>query len=357
MEGHPHNNPASFDVYELPADEIPDKLTLPTRAIAGVMILLGTLQVVEVLLYLVFDGGNVIGPGVALLPIGWCLLLGREWARGWAVIVLSFLTVASGVLLLASIFTNIDNLHIHPNFREVVGTTRRILVGSASVVVLAACFSAVRYLTTPHMRAYYHISAEDASPVAWNPLKWRFGVGTLMFVTVLVAFAAVQVASNPMFRQWWLVTRAHPRSMPAYLNTLPPMPTGDSTVTSSASTTERKHGLSYGYITPPFGRRIPHLQYAYFVSKPEDGVSLKLPSLSKSYSGGPRYSLQLEGHPTQEFPGAVQLVEVHDGRLKQSDMHITFPEFWSYLHSDKPRTLTALENHVKELRRSEGARD
>lgn len=354
MEPHPHNHPASI---ELPAEQIPAKLPLVTRVIAGVLILAGTLALVDGVLQWLFGRGVLLNGGAAMLLLGWGLMRRREWARVFSCVLCSFFTLAAAALVLASVFASIDNLHISPDPGDIGGLGRRMLFGGGSLTLLAGNALALKHLMSDRIKAYYQCSLPRDPMFVWNPRNWRFSIGTLLFLTLLVSIAAVQVARDPMFRQWRLIRQTQPQSMPAYLQHLPPMPSGEGSVSIGGSTDERIYGLRYGYVTPPIGGGVPHLQYAYFVSKLKDGTSLSFPSLSQSDREGEgyRYSLEVEGHPTQIFPGDVQLVEVYDGKLRKSKLLISFPEFWSFLHSDEEYSLNALEQHVQKLRYGENA--
>jgi len=344
MEPHPHNQPASIEV---PAEEIPDKLPLATRVIAGVLRLMGTLSVLDVALQLLFRGSINFNLSVMLLPIGWGALRGREWGRVWATFVCALVGGFGFLLAALAWLVEADQISMTPDPGDIGDIPRRIVFSLVGLTVAGLASLAVRQLSSLTTMVYCQRRAATVSFVNWNPREWRFSIGSLLFLTVLVAFAANRLSEAPIIQRWRVQAAGSGTTSADLLKGLPPLPTGDGTVHESASVV-----IEYGYHTPSSSLGIPKLDYA--ILRQRNSAFFGLSHQSSPLTGRISRLDDFE-QQTFSFPGKIQLVEINGDTARSSKMRITFPELWNFLHSKKPRTLGALEQHVQDLRNGENA--
>jgi hypothetical protein len=181
---------------ELPAT--PDeRAPLGVRVIAGFLLLSGVCASLDLLLDTVTGRGLTLSFGLASLPLGWGLLRRREWARVWTAVLaslslcVSFVGVLFMVLLVSNgqgeFDTNLDGLS---EWQKWV-----LLIGGLGTSMLALIWT-IRFLTSPQIIQWFHHRA-TVPFIECNPKRWKFGIGTLPFLTFLIAFATAGVMVHP----------------------------------------------------------------------------------------------------------------------------------------------------------------
>ncbi|MCP5022002.1 MAG: hypothetical protein GY930_09500 [bacterium] len=108
--------------------------------------------------------------------------------------------------------------------------------------------------------------------------------------------------------------------------------------------------MSYGYRTGLGSLGPPQLDFVVFGAAVG---SAHAPTID--YGGDPssqwEVGLTLGDGREIRIPDQTQLFGLVEGEFTRSEMHISFPEFWHYLHWDKDtHSLPELEEHVKRLR-------
>ena len=140
-------------------------------------------------------------------------------------------------------------------------------------------------------------------------------------------------------------------TVPDFLDGLPELPVGSGAPTQMEGHLDDDYQMvSYGYHTAAGSLGPPVLDCVVFTS-----AKKKVTGPSLGIAG--RRSTEVIGWMTlgdgQEvrLPGNTQLYGVIDGVLTRSKMHITFPEFWHFLHTVEDRkSLRGLEEHIRLLR-------
>lgn len=331
------------------------RIPLGVGVIAGVLLVAGTCSLVDLTLDWWTGRGLRLDLGPAVAFVGWGLLRRREWARMWATIFALPPMVAGGALVLLLPFADPSDLQLAPAFAAAAPWLRKLIGWLMALVVFGASVWVFRYLQQQRPANWF--LEEDPLPrlIEWNPRHWRFGLGTLMLLTVLVVLATLSGLRHSGVREM----RA--RQWTAYVNLNDPLyfPAGAKPIPIEALGSRSRHSkygsaatVTYRMQLPQSTSMEPELLFVIF----ETGQSGTF-----EHHSGPGYeeeAFRLAGGDHIHFPGPIQLAEVVDGRLRTSDMHITLLEFWSYWnHPDVEWLLDGLERHVKDLRRRVAERD
>lgn len=340
------------------------RIPLGVRVIAGVLIVAGTCSLVHAALDWWTGRGWRIDLGPAVAFVGWGLLRRREWARVWAAIFAFPLMVASGALLLFIPFVDPSDLQLTPAFADAPPWLRKSIDWLLVLAVFGAGMWAFRYLQRERPATWFLNNGPLPRLIVWNPLRWRFGLGTLFILTAIVALASIDAMHHPGIRelqaQHWAdsVDLSDPLYFPNGARSLP-----DREIFSHAyQANAAGDGTMLYYGVTLEGDRSNAPTLAYVVFSRSDSLNTNV-SLGRSasfdryrdqWSVAFHYSTDADLH----FPGPIQLAEVVDNKLRTSDMHITLLEFWSYWnHPDVEWSLDGLERHVKDLRRRVAERD
>lgn len=333
---------------------------LGVRVIAGLFLLFGLATLVHGLLSYLLYGDESAALGFLLVPVGWGLLRRRIWARLITLALIVILMVGGGIGLLfifAYVITCLSGTAIVMGGSPSPDVPNLIVVA----VQLATMISLFTYFRSRRVVDWFHCSSPLRPYVVWHARRWRFGMGTLFFLTLLVAVSSMTVIMHPAVRAWrghqWLA--AQDFSDPIYFPSEPsPLPPYFSESSSSWGLGQDRVDV-YWQISPAATySNEPELGYVVINHMGETGDG---PSRAGAQSmGGMFWRTEFTWHENTsiKFPGPVRIVEYKDGRFAKSDMHIALLEFWSFLHHpNSTKTLEGLETYVKDLRQRVAERD
>ncbi|WP_442483430.1 hypothetical protein [Aeoliella sp. SH292] len=335
-----------------------DRAPLGVRVIAGFLIISGTCALVEFLLSVWTGRGVTLGLGTAPLLLGWGMLRRCEWARIWTAS-LSILSFIGGLLGVVMMLVVGDAIEMNPDVGITSDAMKWFVFMTTMTITMASLAWTARTLTTSRVIDWFH-QAPDIPFIEWNPKRWRFGVGTLLFLTVVVAFATVSAILHPGIRtmqaqEWISGQNLHDKIYFPYGAAALPKLGGQGYLTRSQDDLTVLIGYAVGSsITGQGGPEVD-----YLVMKRSTGPELVLKfSSSSTPPGKPQRAVLKVGDESIQFPGAVQIVEVVNDKIRTSDMRITLLEFWSFHeHPDAVWSLEGLETYVKDLRKRVAERD
>lgn len=291
--------------------------------------------------------------------IGWAFLRRVNWVRVGVLLYLCVAFVFAGVGSLATFAPLWDSIlrnSTQPQFawQHFLGSLASLLL---VLLLLRGLFNreAEKWFAQPAIRPF----------MEWNPRKWRFGIGSLMYITFLVAIVSVSLTQSREFRnlraQRWLDSMDLTDSVyfPTGARNLPSLDLQQVDYLFDSDHTLRQ--VAYGVIVNHslMGDPVIVGHVVFEVAKIGEQSTGGLPcrvSSSSHFEWSAHY--HPVGLPEITFPGEVQIAEYSDGELKTSEMQITLLEFWSfYQHPDSEWSIEGIERYVKDLRKRVAERD
>ena len=289
-----------------------------------------------------------------LAVLGWGLLRRRNWARLWIAVIsfpcfcvtllMAMFGLYEGVTALFLPQWSVGDIPEFPYLPMLAGLVISWFVHFSVVSVKSRSW----FIDNPPIRPF----------VVWNPLRWKFRLSTLLYLTFVVAIAAALIHRDPYWRflriQQWAASIDQDDAV-----YFPEGITRNLTIGSMGEATKTVpnqggHELRYLVAPNPSLSGEPTVfGYALFVSWNEgEGHGLGYSSGSSDYGTEWEASFHCDLNTEITFPGPVQIAEYRDGKLLTSDMHITPLEFWSfYQHPDSEWTIEGIEHYVTDLRK------
>lgn len=337
-----------------------DHAPLSVRVIAGLLLISGTCTLIEFVLDLWTGRGMRLDLGIGALLIGWGLLRRRDWARR-CVVIFTFLAMVLGTLfVVVAAVGSTDNIQFNPAFNALGPFWKRILAIAFSIVYVAIAWAVWRMSRSDRVCQWFKLPPIQPF-IVWNPKRWQFGLGTLFYLTVVVAFATMNLMVHPAIRemqlQAWVANQDLTDSV-YFPNGAPPFPKlGQRQFMSTGGPTGLLQ-VSYRLIPTGVWGSDPRLDLLVFERTSTSTLSSALIDEPHGPDEIPSVTLTVPGYDPIRFPGDVQVAELVDGKLETSDLRLTPLEFWSYWnHPDAEHTLADLETYIKDLRRRVAERD
>lgn len=335
--------------------EADDRAPLGVRVIAGLILLLSCYSVIKQALSLWTEEWPCWSVWFVLLPIAWGLLRRREWARV-AGSMMSLMVLLVWLIGLPAWVMVLDGMRRYYSvLRCYVGLVPWLLVA----LLLYWVF---RSLELGPARAWFRNATSRPPFLVWNPLKWRFSVGTMLLLTAMFALSTYQIAYHPRWPELWGQrwverqslsdpiyfphgVRFWPRTSDGVQGQSWELPTGDQV------------NIWYAMQAPRDWREEPRVIFVQFL-RGNVRWNPQPKRVEPWFSHRYHYELPLEGESKAMLPDDVQIFEVVDGELLTSDLRITVLELWSYINQpDGEWTIEGLESYVKDLRERVAERD
>ena len=276
------------------------------RLIALLLIVLGTLSVVEMIVGFTLRNSYVLNLSFLFIFVGLGMLRRSEKARGCA----SLLIITTGMALVFAFFASIyywyypkpPSVSIH-----------------ASIPV---CLTGIA-LSVYAWKSLYTQQADDwfysLPSVEESQRPFQFRISTLLFLTLLVAFACVAYRSEILY---------HPRNIK---HSSKATTNGISRITTAIRRHRRDDSLSV----------VDFVVFENHVGRGPFSSSVKT-TYSHS-SSDPTATFTTPTGQTVELPNDIKLYEITDGKLNSSDQTVTVEQLEKYLDNLKgPPSLDAL---------------
>lgn len=283
-------------------------LPFPVRIVAWTYIVCGALSVLDVVVALI-QGELNLNLGVLGIFIGRGLLKRRN---GWRMLAvgLSRLAVGCGGFILIAAIT----IAVMGKLTATVSPSLTSFAASVLALVALLVFSVWQYriLTRSDIVALFlQIELSTAGGAGSSRTsRFQYSLGTLMLITVVVALTC------------WRLSRDDVLYDGRY----------------SLEFTSRLEGVwnvEFGGRTHRFLREHRILDYVVFTGSREDGaMKVTHPEPVAGFRGRTRvWTLERLDGTSLMFPGKVQLVEIVDGRYRESDQRISFRQLEAFLKS------------------------
>lgn len=298
-------------------------LPFPVRIVAWTYIVCGALSVLDVVVALI-QGELNLNLGVLGIFIGRGLLKRRN---GWRMLAvgLSRLAVGCGGFILIAAIT----IAVMGKLTATVSPSLTSFAASVLALVALLVFSVWQYriLTRSDIVALFlrkELRAADGRR-PFQRSRFQYSLGTLMLVTLVTALVC------------WRLSGVDVLYDERY---------SDFTTTRGDSS----WNVQYGARIHRFFRQPPILDFVVFTGCVKGG-SLAIPR-SRPAVGFVRPGVKILERPDGTritFPGKVQLVEIIDGKYRESDQRVSYRQFFAFLNSVPDRyTIDALLQFVRE---------
>lgn len=327
--------PVPDDKVKSPEDSLQPPRSL--RLLAFLYILFGMLGVTDAICRLLLISSirfEVVIP-ILLILTGLGLL---RWRNGWRLfaLFLSWLYFAgSSCLVLVLTLDIVFGDRWNSRFSVGPWTAGAWLGPAYGIGIAAVAFWMTRVLSRPDIvrrfknrqfRQYY----DSTQPSSWNPLRWRFSLGSMFLAMIIASFVLVRMNSADV----WHETQHIAQSMSAPI------------IGKNGMKLNRM--VEYGVRTSRFGIGRKELTYAVLASWELSGV--RRVQIRSSLSQPTRLRTT-EGDPI-ELPGKHQLYGFVDGQLRTSDKRVTLAELQDFVERgpNDDWTIDALVRHAEEMR-------
>lgn len=303
----------------------------PLKFVAFLFILVGVLGVTDMLLkFFVFGGIHLDFVAILALLIGRGLLRWREGWRKSAVFFTWLFLLGTGVM---SVTSSLGILFRGKWGTEVgIGSWR---VGAWLVPVIGAALSGIaiwmlRVLGRPDVVWHFKnrmlaLQLGNIEQGTWNPLRWRFSLGSMFLATAVIAFVLARVTADDI-----LYEETHH-------------------LKNARGSGRQVHGVEYGVRT------------SRFFDRPEELLYVVL-STDNSWRGhvnqphGPRphdaWVQTPDGTERVFLSPACQLYEIVDGKLRTRDERVTKAELDDFIEKQPAEwSLDALVKRAEAVRK------
>ncbi|QDU59073.1 hypothetical protein [Aeoliella mucimassa] len=339
-----------------------ERAPLGVRLIAGALLLLGFIGMIDQVLDLATGRGLNLNLSFAAVLLGWGLLRRREWARFWVSGAFGLLFPLFAIGTVFTLFVPGDGIQLSPD-PGLTGIWRRLYAVAFFGLMTAVAGAFWNHLLQQKTLDYFQNATNRPPFIVWPPNRWRIRLRSLLLVTLGVAICLVCAMYHPGIRRMKVARWAAAIDLnnPVYF------PAGAAPLTLSnpyapsekTSTSGIECQLFYEMTEGDAFQVQPKLVFVLFNRWDSNRKTMHLErSWNSPLDESDRITFRSQQGDSLSFPGTCQIAEFYNGKLYTSDMHITLLEFWSfYQHPDSEWSIEGIERYVTDLRKRVAERD